>query len=218
MKRNDLILENIGLAETLKKNEVKKLNLSSWGNSIASGYSMAGQTKPLLLRNKTLEDVLKDYDIELQLSQFSRFENNNDENALEWLLTGKTEKDMNHYAYIDDTWMPKSGEKITEREFGRYYPEGKKQERTMQDILREKGIDVSNIIIYNGATGSFLDNNTRGGILSHRLMHGIRKDCTSIESILKYIHILNRNYGTDTQVYLCDAPNLGKVLWQSDQN
>ena len=41
MKRNDLILENIGLAETLKKNEVKKLNLSSWGNSIASGYSMA---------------------------------------------------------------------------------------------------------------------------------------------------------------------------------
>lgn len=42
MKRNDLILENIGLAEALKKNEVKKLNLSSWGNSIASGYSMAG--------------------------------------------------------------------------------------------------------------------------------------------------------------------------------
>lgn len=39
-------------------------------------------------------------------------------------------KDMNHYAYIDDTWMPKSGEKITEREFGRYYPEGKsKKER-----------------------------------------------------------------------------------------
>lgn len=82
MKRNDLILENIGLAETLKKNEVKKLNLSSWGNSIASGYSMAGQTKPLLLRNKTLEDVLKDYAIELQLSQFSRFENNNDEMSL----------------------------------------------------------------------------------------------------------------------------------------
>ena len=82
MEKRNQITENIKLALTLKENGVKKLNLSSWGNSIASSYSMAFETKPLLERNTTLEEILKDHGITLQKSHFARFENNNDENVL----------------------------------------------------------------------------------------------------------------------------------------
>ena len=211
MEKRNQITENIKLALTLKENGVKKLNLSSWGNSIASSYSMAFETKPLLERNTTLEEILKDHGITLQKSHFARFENNNDENVFEWLITSKTQRDINQDARVDDTWMAKQGRKLTEEELEKYYPETEEQAFTMQDILREKGSGISNIIIYNGATGSFLDNNTRGGKLSHRLMHGVKRDCTSIEAVLKYIQILNRNYQTNTQVYLCGSPNLGKL-------
>lgn len=70
--------------ETLKQNSVKitNLRLISLGNSIASGYSMVRSTKPLLLRNESLEEVLQKENITLERHHFARAQNNNDEHIL----------------------------------------------------------------------------------------------------------------------------------------
>ena len=78
---------------------------------------------------------------------------------------------------------------------------------SIEDLISNE--NASNIIVYNGATGSFLDNVTRGG--KHYLTYGIKRDCVSIESFLKYIQEYNRSNNTNIQVYLCGVPSILKA-------
>lgn len=80
-------------------------------------------------------------------------------------------------------------------------------DKGLQEILFEKSNNLANIIIYNGATGSFLDNITRNGKLSQKLTYGIKRDITSLEATLKIIQEKNRNSSLNIQLYLCGAPN-----------
>lgn len=204
--------ENERLARELAKADIYRLQLTSCGNSIASGYSMSSETKPLLLRNDTLKAKLRKEYITLRTNHFSRFENNNDENVFEWLITNASQYEMNQFAVCDDYYMPKPARKLTEEELDTFYPTTTdEKDQKMADIITAKKDKTANIVIYNGATGSFLDNNTRHGKMNHRLVHGIKRDCTSIEAIMKFIQITNRRYQNNTQVYLCGAPNAGKL-------
>ena len=84
------------LVEVLKQNNVKitNLRLISLGNSIASGYSMVRSTKPLLLRNESLEEVLKEENINFERHHFARAQNNNDEHIFGWLVSNIKESEI----------------------------------------------------------------------------------------------------------------------------
>ena len=63
----------------------------------------------------------------------------------------------------------------------------------------------ANIIVYNGATGSFLDNFTRKG--RHLNFYGFYRDFKSMEAVLKTIYLKN----PDTQVYVCGIPTFTRL-------
>lgn len=195
---------NTRLGLILKKYGIKRLKLSSVGNSIATGFSMARLTKPLLLRNESIATIMDLLGIEYEPHKFSRAQNNGDEHIYEWLVTNKKESEINESNIRDY----KQGSKIKmptadiDDKLEEYFPT-KESDKGMQEELLESNDDLANIVIYNGATGSVLDNFTRGGIP----FKGIKRDITALEATLKYIQSMNREKGTNTQIFLCGAPN-----------
>jgi hypothetical protein len=72
---------------------------------------------------------------------------------------------------------------------------------TIRETIATKREGLANIIIYNGATGSLLDNGLRNGkhINFKGMFKKINKDIRDIEANLKAYYIINPN----CQVYLC---------------
>ena len=88
--------QNKKMVEMLKRNNISKINLTSIGNSIATGYSAIDTIKPLLKRNESLKKQLEKDGIDYNCYSFARPQNNNDEHLLNWLiknikLSGPTE-------------------------------------------------------------------------------------------------------------------------------
>lgn len=199
------------LVETLKQNSVKitNLRLISLGNSIASGYSMVRSTKPLLLRNESLEEVLQKENITLERHHFARAQNNNDEHIFGWLVSNIKESEvhqMNRSDYSESaSSMATRG--LTKEQIEEYYPLDMEKDFGLDDLIKDRRLNIANIVIYNGCTGSFLDATTRNGNLTQQLMAGVNRDTTSFEAVLKYIQEQNRQYNSNTQVYVCGAPN-----------
>lgn len=98
MKRQKLIevqqVLNENLADIMNKNGISKVRLTSFGNSIASGYSMVRTTKPLLLRNESLGQIMINSGISLDIHHFARAQNNNDERLYEWLINNIKESEI----------------------------------------------------------------------------------------------------------------------------
>lgn len=195
---------NYKFAKTLKEQNVSKVNMICCGNSISSGYSMSSFTKPLLFRNENIQEILKENSIDLNRYHFARAEDNNDEHIFSWLINDTRLSDICSLNRFDIKPMNATG--IDETNIDELYPLN--DNTTIKGLLSDE--NASNIIIYNGATGSFLDNVTRGG--KHFLTYGIKRDCISIEAFLKYIQEYNRqNNDANIQVYLCGAPSILKV-------
>jgi len=194
---------NNRLARILKSYNISKINMICCGNSISSGFSFTSNTKPLLFRNENIEDIFSENLIDLNRYHFARAEDNNDEHILSYLLNDTKLSEICKLNRFDLTAMKATG--VDESNIDELYPLN--DDTTIKGLISD--YDSSNIIIYNGATGSFLDNVTRGG--KHYLTHGIKRDCTSIEAFLKYIQEYNRVNGTNIQVYLCGAPSLLKA-------
>lgn len=200
---------NQELALFFKQNGIKNFRITSLGNSIASGYSTIRTIKPLLLRNETIETIMNENGIDIEIHHFARAQNNNDEHIFEWLETNITESCM-HGLNRSDYYGSKSSmiihglnmEKINE-----YYPTNSQNSIGLKDTIFETRDDLANVVIYNGCTGSFLDGISRGGSISQQLMHGFNRDILSLHAILKYIQSNNRTHSSDTQIYICGAPN-----------
>lgn len=214
MKINNPVLQeqeqlNQKLASMLKSQGIKNLSITSYGNSIASGYSMLRTIKPLLLRNESIQQVMNSNGIYLERHNFARAQNNGDEHLFEWLILNIKETEINVMNRSDygggPTSMPVSS--LDYHMIDSFYPLDIKEDKGLQDIIQTKGDALANIIVYNGCTGSFLDNITRDGKLSQKLTYGIKRDLTSLEAILKYIQSYNREFGTNIQLYICGAPN-----------
>ena len=200
---------NYRLSKFLKENGIKRLRLTSIGNSIASGYSMVRKTKPLLLRNKSIKKYMKKNGIDVDIHHFARAQNNSDEHIFEWLESNIKESEIhvlnrNDYS-MGETSIPTPG--ITDEKIDKYYPTKMKKDYRFKDTILESGKDLANIVVYNGCTGSFLDGITRSGSLFQQMFYGVNRDISSIDSILKIIQHNNRKNGSNTQVYLCGAPN-----------
>ena len=200
---NKLEQNNYSLAKLLKSYNISKINMICCGNSISSGFSMSHYTKPLLFRNENIEKIFKENEIDLKRYHFARAEDNNDEHILSYLLNDTSLSQVCKLNRFDLKAMHSTG--VDETNIDELYPLD--DETTIKGLIND--YDSSNIIIYNGATGSFLDNVTRGG--KHYLTYGIKRDCVSIEAFLKYIQEQNRSNGTNIQVYLCGAPSILKA-------
>ena len=204
---------NKQLALALREMGINKLRLISMGNSIASGYSIARTTQPLLLRNATLKEILKKAGIDVRIHHFARAQNNNDKRVHDWLENNIKESEihkMNRSDYADreerNTSMGANG--LTDELMDKYYPTEMDRDPGLRDLAFDSRPDLANVIVYNGATGSFLDGVTRKGKLSQKLTYGVNRDITGITETLDDILNNNRMNNTDTQVYLCGAPNL----------
>ena len=200
---------NSRLASIFKEYKISKFILTSLGNSIASGYSFARITKPLLLRNESLEKIMFESGILLNTHHFARAHSNNENRINEWLVANIKESEIHKMNRSDY-----SGSKTSELTHGldkqkidEYYPIEMKDDKGLQDIILESDNDLTNIVIYNGCTGSLLDSITRGGKLSQKLTYGVKKDMIGLEAILKYIQASNRYNSSNTQVYICGVPN-----------
>lgn len=200
---NKLEESNYKLAKILKEQNVSKVNMICCGNSISSGYSMSSFTKPLLFRNENIQEILKQNSIDLNRYHFARAEDNNDEHIYSYLINNVKLSDICRLNRFDLINMNSTG--VDETNINELYPLD--NNTTIKGLLSDD--KASNIIIYNGATGSFLDNVTRGG--KHFLTYGVKRDCVSIEAFLKYIQEYNRYTKSIVQVYLCGAPSLLKA-------
>lgn len=200
---------NRRLGILFKKNNIKKFRLISLGNSIASGYSASRTIKPLFLRNEDLKNVMNSYDITFDHCNFARAQNNGDEHIFEWLVTNIKESEihkMNRSDYSDSPTSMKTN-LINPQVLDQLYPLTLEEDRGLQDLIKESDSSLANIVVYSGCTGSFLDNLTRGGKLSQMFAYGIKRDMKSMDAVLNYIQACNRKNNSNTQVYICGAPN-----------
>ena len=199
---------NLKLADLFNKNGIKNFRLTSLGNSIATGYSIVRTTKPLLARNESLNEIMSSNGIAVETNSVARPQDNNDEHIFEWLSTNKTVGEINKMVQHDFANTRTSRPPIyglNQQEVKEAYPSD--NNARLQDLLKESNADLANVVIYNGATGSFLDGITRNGTLRQKLTYGITRDLTSIESTLKWIQSQNRDNNSNTQVYLCGVPD-----------
>lgn len=194
---------NYRLAKLLKSYNISKINMICCGNSISSGFSFTSHTKPLLFRNENIENIFKENLIDLKRYHFARAQDNNDEHILSYLLNDTKLSEICKLNRFDLVSMNSTG--VDETNIDELYPLD--DDTTIKELIGNN--DSSNIIIYNGATGSFLDNVTRSG--KHCLTYGVKRDCVSIEAFLKYIQEQNRIKGTNVQVYLCGVPSILKA-------
>lgn len=208
---------NERLAEILINDQITQLKMTSVGNSIGSGYSMVRSIKPLLLRNETIASIMKDHGIDLVRKHFARAQNNNDEHVASWVIRNIKESEihkMNRVDYGDSfAKMPGKINGLSDTLMDEYYPIDMADDRGLSDVILEQDYNLANIVIYNGCTGSFLDNVTRNGNFSQKFTYGVKRDLTGIRSTLNYIQTNNRysntntNTNTNTQVYICGVPN-----------
>lgn len=201
---------NISLAEILKRNGIKQLNLISLGNSIASGYSARRKIEPLLFRNKSLESIMGIYNIATETYHFARAQNNNDHHIYSWLINNKRLNDIfecNRKDYLASA-ITMLNRGITPEKVDEYYPKDIASEIKINDTIFNQDKTHANIVVYNGGTGSFLDIITRGGNILDCYTEGVMRDIKGIEATLMYIQIHNRENNTNTQVYICGAPNI----------
>ena len=125
MKKNVIQIQetiNYKLGEFLKKHKIKHLRITSLGNSIATGYSIHRTTKPLLLRNESLINILKKFDITIDIYHFSRAQNNSDEHILEWIFTNVKQSEINKLNRYDfETNSNGLPNKISEEKINEYF-------------------------------------------------------------------------------------------------
>ena len=200
---------NKELADFFKEHGIKNFRMISVGNSIASGYSMVRTIKPLLLRNETIEKIMKDNGIDIERLHFARAQNNGDEHIFEWLENNIKLSEMyklNRNDYSGGiTSMQNHG--LPEDQIGVYYPESVKDDKGLKEAALESNANLANVIVYNGLTGSFLDVVTRRGNIFKQLISSFDRDYRSLEATLKLIQTNNRKNNSNTQVYICGAPD-----------
>lgn len=202
---------NKQVAENFSKFGVHRIQITAVGNSISSGYSMCHEIKPLLEYNETLKSDIPG----LSCYHFARAQDNCDAHIYRMLRENVRLSDVHVMNRRDYSTFPKqlplacdrNGRVVgmTSEKMEKYYPLYPVDNPSLKDLITPS-FDTLSVVIYNGGTGSFLDNNSRCG--NHKLTYGIKRDMSAIDSFLEEVSIVNDRYSDyiPTQVYLCGAP------------
>lgn len=196
---------NQNLIELFLKLGISRINFTSVGNSIAAGYSTIDEIIPLLLRNEQFLKDLKVNHINFDIYNFTKTQDNCDSHIFKWLTNNTKQSDINKQNQVDLCSGPKclTRNPITYEKADEFYPLLPDKNIGLRDILLETGKDLSNIMIYNGCTGSFLDNIFRGGS-GFWWLDKFKMDLTSLECFLKTSY----HYNPNTQIYVCGIPQI----------
>jgi len=202
-------LLNAELAIKLANLNVKKIVETFVGNSIG-GYSMINTIKPTILRNTSINEMMEPQGIEVELHNFSRSQNNSDEHLFEWLISNKKESEINKMNRNDYSGGPTSMpcDHFDQSKMDEYFPLNLEKDMGLRDIQEIKDPNTANLFVYCGCTGAWLDGVTRHGSLAQKFTPGVNWDLRGLEAFLKYTHCSNRKNETNTQIYVCGAPNL----------
>lgn len=192
------------LASQLERLGIKKFYLTGAGNSLMSGYSTIFKTVPLFKRNTNLTAIFAKHNIDVIATHFARSQNNNDEHIYHYFHANISEQEMYRYNRIDNLKPDTPVVGMTKEEIAEYYPENPTPNHRFKDSVLTEEDGRANILVYIGATGSFLDNITRGGL--PKIISGFKRDFTSISATLKDIQSSNRHDETNTEVYLVGIP------------
>ncbi len=196
------------MAEKLSEFGVKKLQITTIGNSISNGYSTTRETKPFLERIENFEKILTAHDIELEKNNFSRMRNNDDSKILGWLnknITQKEINEINRHDYMDPEKKCNTIN-LTNKQIFEYYP--LESEKTIKEAIFNNEENIANLVIYNGGTGHFLNQISRGGTTKQILNIRDLKDSHNLFNILQIINSNNIKNNSTTQVMACGMPNL----------
>lgn len=208
LKEQDKRVEN--LATMLKTMGVKNLRMTSLGNSIGAGYSVQrNNVIPLLSRIVNLKRIMGENGVTtVEEYNAARGQNNSDEKIFGWITENVSQSEFYKMIRSDfsggKTSMETNG--LTKEQIEEYYPTNVQNDVGVQDEILESDDGLANIVIYNGCTGSFLDEVTRGGNF-FKAIKGISKDVIGLEATLKLVQSSNRNNNTNTQIYICGAPD-----------
>lgn len=199
---------------------IKKVNLTSIGNSIGTGFSFNDSLVPLLKRNS---ELIEKVDFDLKVRAYARAEDNCDSNIFEWLEGNFTQAQINEmvsfdyqnkfgmfrglYELLDDkdeenVKYAKGKIETINKIVEEYYPKEVKDDIGLNDLVKQNEEGLANIFVYNGYTGGFLDKVTRKGLPN--IFKGFTKDIDSLKANLRKIFTDNPH----AQVYLCGMPNI----------
>lgn len=197
--------------QMLLNNNIRDLDMVSFGNSISNGYGVFINTCPWFFRNGGL---ISTEDCDLSLYNFSLPQRNSEARLYEMMLDNVTQSKinlLNRNCYIKDlrNCIPNNGisDKIDE-----YFPLLVNDDKGIMDIIRS-GKKV--ILIYNGCTSSFIEEffNKKG---FRNFAAAFSNDLRGYECILKLIEYENRR-GANVQVYFGGFQNyfgvrLGEIV------
>ncbi len=203
---NDLNSNNEKLAHLFEQLHINSFYLTGAGNSLMSGYSSIFKTIPLFKRNKNLCAIFEAHQINAIINHFSRTQNNNDEHTYQYFCDNISEEQIYQYNRSD---VITQNSVMTAQDLEEYYPKTPKQNYKFKDLILRTNPHEANVLVYIGATGSFLDNLTRNG--SFKNINGFKRDLISISALLKTIQISNRSKNAKTQVYLVGIPKYLKL-------
>ena len=215
----DLGTINDRFIELMKSRGIKKIRITSAGNSIATGYSANSPIIPLLLRNPDLVSKARKAKIEVEFFSYARAQDNREEHIFEWFLNNRTQADINKMVQFDFTSSsPKAMDHrtISREEVNEYYPIYIPNDIGFRDLMYSNLVkdesagqtvvdsEMANILVYNGVTASFLDDFTRNG---EKSLKGFDEDLRSLNSFLETIYLTDPY----TQIYVCGMPYIGNV-------
>ena len=117
----------------INESGIDSVNLTSVGNSIATGYSMNDMIKPLLLRNG---DLIRKCNFNLNLRSYARAQDNNDEHIFDWLLNNAKQSEINkkvQYDFMNDNGLDHKN--IDDEKVMKYYPTEIKNDIGLRDLV-----------------------------------------------------------------------------------
>ena len=198
---SDLEKENKEFIDILNKLNIENITLTTVGNSISNGLSMKDESKPLLERNEQLFELLEHNDITCETFRFNRWDDNFDEYTYGYLINNIKQSEINKMNISDytDKETGKIKKYIEEEKLYEYFPLVVDNDKGLNDIVKDENIQ-SNIIVYNGGTGAFLNNILRH---SNDIFNSFNEDAISVEAFCKTVFLENPN----VQIYLCGLPN-----------
>lgn len=220
LSKRDLRNANSRFIKLMHRLGIKKVNLTSIGNSIGTGFSFNDSLVPLLKRNVDLIDRV---DFDLNLRAYARAEDNCDSNIFEWIEGNITQSEINEMVRFDyqseyamfkglykllesaDPKKVKYAKKkihIIDKIVDEYYPGEVEDDIGLSDLIKQNEEGLANIFVYNGYTGGFLDKVTRNGLPN--VLKGFDRDKDALKASLRKIFTSNPY----AQVYLCGMPDI----------
>ncbi len=172
------------------------MNVSSVGNSIASGYTKCDEMLPFLVRSGLYE---ADWDIDFYC--YARVRRNEELNILKWYHHNMSHQDINKLLMAD-----------IEAKKDKYAGYGDVQHSIYEKMAQSSMLGFkdyvkldNNIMIYNGLSGSFTDIVRKGEAYDRKkILQCFKNDFEYLKMFLMEVYLDN----PEIQVYVCGLPDI----------